>query len=119
MQTIIDVIFENVLDIVISIISIVVSCYLIPIIKTEFIPWLKDNHLYSTIVKLVQAVEKLAEAGIIEKIDKKAEVIRLLKEQGVEINDKVDTFIESAVKELDLISNAMYKEIIEENENTK
>lgn len=115
MQAIIDVIFENVLDIVISIISIVVSCYLIPIIKTEFIPWLKDNHLYDTIVKLVQAVEKLAESGIIEKVDKKEEVIRLLKEQGIDINDKVDAFIESAVKELDLISNTIYEEIVEEN----
>lgn len=117
-EMIINTITENILDIIIAVISIAVSYYIIPCIKNDLVPWLKDNHLYNTIVKLVQAVEKLAEAGIIEKVDKKTEVIRLLKEQGVEINDKVDTFIESAVKELDLISNAVYKELIDENTNT-
>jgi microcompartment protein CcmL/EutN len=116
-EAIIKAISENVLDIIIAVISIVVSYYIIPCIKNDLVPWLKDKHLYDTVKKFVQAVEKLAESGTIEKKDKKQEVIKLLKKQGIEVTDEIDAFIESAVKELDLVTNTIKEEIKEEETN--
>lgn len=116
MDMIVKVITDNLLDIVVSVLSIIVSYYLIPAIKNDLVPWLKEKHIYDMVYKFVQATEKLAETGVIEKKDKKAEVIRLLKEQGIEITDAVDAAIESAVKELDLITSTVKDEIVN-NEN--
>lgn len=115
-EAIINVITENVLNIVIAVISIIVSYYVIPAIKNDLVPWLKDKHIYSIVKTFVQAAEKLAESGAIEKIDKKNEVIKLLKEQGVTVDEKVESFIESCVKELDLITSTAKEELIKNNE---
>lgn len=64
-------------------------------------PWLKQQRLYGTITKFVQAAEKLADAGTIPKAEKKAFVIEKLKEKGIKITSEVEVFIESAVEELD------------------
>lgn len=117
-EMIIGAITENILNIIIAIISIVVSYYIIPCIKDDLVPWLKSKRIYNMVKTFVQAAEKLAESGVIEKTDKKQGVIKLLKEQGIEITDSVDAFIESAVKELDLVTSIVKEEILKE-ENDK
>ena len=104
---------DNVFEIIGSVLSIIVAYYIIPAIKNDLVPWLKDKRVYSLIQRLVQAAEKMAEAGMIPKVDKKATVIKWLKEQGIEITSEVDAFIESAVKELDMITGVVVGEILE------
>lgn len=113
-ELIINTITANVLDIIIAIISIVVSYYLIPCIKDDLVPWLKDKRIYDMVKKFVQAAEKLAESGVIEKCDKKKYVIDLLEAQGIEISEELDSFIESAVKELDFVIDTAKDEIMKE-----
>ena len=110
-EMILNVITENVLDIVIAVISIVVSVYLLPLIKNELKPWLEEKRIYNLVKKFVEAAEKLAESGIIEKVDKKAKVIELLESKGITINAEIDAFIESAVKQLDIITSTAIEEI--------
>ena len=115
-EMIINTITENILDIIIAVISIAVSYYIIPCIKNDLVPWLKDKHIYNMVKILVKAVEKLAESSVIEKCDKKQEVVKLLQKQGIEITDKVDAFIESAVKELDIVTSTAKEEILKNQE---
>lgn len=114
---ILDSILPNILEIIITIISMVVSYYVIPYIKNDFIPWLKEKHLYSTVKKFVQAAEKLAESGVIEKGSKKDKVIELLKNNGIVVDETIDAFIESCVKELDVITSVIYEEVVETENN--
>lgn len=103
----------NILEIIGTIISLIVAYYVIPCIKEDLVPWLKEKRLHSIIRSFVQAAEKMAEAGVIEKCDKKAKVIELLGRKGIVVNTIVDAFIESCVKELDLIDSVIYEEIVE------
>jgi hypothetical protein len=116
LKMIMDAILPNILEIIITIISLIVARYVIPFIKNDLIPWLKEKKLYGTIKKFVQAVEKMAEAGVIEKGLKKEKVLELLAQNGVEVNPVVDSFIESCVKELDIITSTAYDEIMIETE---
>jgi hypothetical protein len=106
-------ILSNVLEIVLTIISIVVARYVIPYIKTDLIPWLKEKRLLSIIKGFVRAAEKMAESGLIKKANKKDFVIGLLKKNGVTVDDTVDAFIESCVKELDMVGSIIFEEIEE------
>ena len=117
LETIWESILPNILEIVLTIISLIIGYYVVPYIKNDLIPWLKEKRLYNIIKSFVQAVEKMAEAGLIEKADKKNEVIKLLKNKGIVINDTIDAFIESCVKELDIISSTVREEIIKTEEN--
>ena len=110
-EMILNIVTENVLDIVIAVISIVVSVYLIPIIKNDLKPWLEEKRIYSLVKKFVEAAEKLAESGVIEKIDKKAKVIELLELKGIVVDEEIDAFIESAVKQLDIVASTVVEEI--------
>lgn len=112
LEPIIQAVTDNVLDIIIAIITIIVSYYVIPCIKNDLVPWLEDKRLYGIVKTLVQAAEKLADSGSIQKCDKKQYVINFLKDQGIEITGKVDTFIESCVKELDFVIDTAKDEII-------
>lgn len=112
-------ILPNVLEIILTVISLVVSYYVIPCIKNELIPWLKEKHLYSQVKKFVQAAEKLAESGAIQKINKKAKVIELLEKQGIAVDATIDAFIESCVKELDVVTSVIYEEVMETESKTK
>ena len=112
-ELIINAVTENVLEMVIAILSIVVSVYLIPLIKTELKPWLEEKRVYSIVQKFVKAAEKLAESGVIPKIEKKDKVIELLESKGVTITPSVEAFIEAAVKELDLVANTIVETIKE------
>lgn len=113
-ETLINSISNNLLEIVITIISLVVSYYVVPAIKDDLIPLLKELRIYGTIKKFVQAAEKLAEAGTIEKVDKKKYVISLLKKNGIAVDDTLDSFIESAVEELDKVISVTKDEILKE-----
>ena len=97
----------------------VVSYYVIPCIKNDFIPWLKEKRLYSTVKKFVQAAEKLAESGAIKKVDKKAKVVELLQNKGIIIDTTTDAFIESCVKELDTVASVIYEGIMETESKTE
>lgn len=107
-----DSILSNILEIIATIISLVVAYYVIPYIKSDLIPWLKEKHIYNTVKKFVQAAEKMAESGMIEKVDKKVTVIKLLEKNNIKITETIDAFIESCVKELDMVDDAIYEEIM-------
>ena len=111
-ETIWDLILPNVLEIVLTIVSILIARYAIPYIKSDLIPWLKEKRLLGTIKGFVQAAEKMAESGVIEKMDKKNFVVALLENNGVVVDDTVDAFIESCVKELDIVTSVVYEEIV-------
>lgn len=116
MEEILNAILPNISEIIVTIISIVVARYVIPCIKEDLVPWLKEKRLDNIIKNFVQAVEKMAETGIIAKESKKEKVIELLEEKGIVVDATVEALIESAVKELDLISSTIYEEIIEPEE---
>ncbi len=113
LETIINSISSNVAEIIATVISLVVAYYVIPYIKSDLIPWLKEKHLYNTVRNFVQAAEKLAESGAINKCDKKAKVIELLEKNGIAVNATVEALIESCVKELDMAASVIYETIIE------
>lgn len=112
-ETFMDSILGNILEIISTIISLVVAFYILPCIKSDLIPWLKEKRLYSTVESFVKAAEKLAESGVIEKCDKKGKVVELLENKGIKVDETVEAFIESCVKELDIITSTIYEEIVE------
>ena len=112
-ETILNAILPNILEIIVTIISLVVSYYAIPYIKNDLIPMLKEKHLYDLVKKFVQASEKMAESGVIEKTYKKSMVIRLLENNGIAVDKTIESFIESAVKELDIATTVIYEEVTE------
>jgi hypothetical protein len=111
-ETIANIVLSNILEIVATVISLVVAYYVIPYIKSDLIPWLKEKRLYNTVKKFVQAAEKLAESNAIAKVDKKMKVIELLTNKGIVVDETVEAFIESCVKELDVVTSAVYEEIV-------
>lgn len=115
LETIWNAVLPNILEIVLTIISLVVARYLIPYIKSDLIPWLKEKRLYGIIKNLVQSVEKQSETGVIDKSEKKSKVIELLTGMGIEIDATVETFIESCVKELDMATSIVFEEIKNDN----
>ena len=117
LETILNAILPNVFEIIGTIISLICAYYVIPYIKEDLIPWLKEQRVYSIIKNFVQAVEKMAESGIIEKADKKQKVIELLARKGIVVNATIEAFIESAVKELDIITSVIVDEIVETEVN--
>ncbi len=111
LESIWDLILPNLLEIILAAISLAVSRYVIPFIKNDFIPWLKEKRMYNVVKNFVQAVEKMAESGVIEKVDKKNKVVELLAKNGIVVDEIVDTFIESCVKELDMAVSVIREEI--------
>ena len=114
---IVNVITQNILEIVFAVISAIVSYYVIPFIKNDLIPFLKEKRLYNDVKTFVKAAEKLAESGVITRKMKKAKVIELLENKGVVVTDEIDAIIESAVKDLDLATGTVYEFFNEEEEN--
>ena len=114
-ETIWESISSDVLKIVLAIISVIVSYYIIPSIKDDLIPFLKEKRIYSTVKKFVQAAEKLAESVVIKKRDKKKYVVDLLEQNGITITPTLDAFIESAVEELDKVISITKDEILKED----
>lgn len=115
LEMIMDAILPNIFEIVITVISLVVSYYVIPCIKADLVPFLKEKRIYNIVKSCVQAAEKMTESGIIDKDDKKKYVIDLLKKNGIVVDETVDSFIESCVKELDMIGSVIYEEVMEDD----
>ena len=115
MDVFMDSIMGNLLEIIATLLTLLVSCYVLPFIRKDLIPWLKEKRMLSLIKTFVEAAEKLAETGAIQKVDKKQTVINLLENKGIEVTLEVESFIEAAVKQLDLIANTVKDEIKEEN----
>ena len=94
-------IVECVVGVAKVVIAIVFGVIIIPWVKKNAIPWLKDKQLYGVIQKFVRAAEKLGEAGTISKDAKLDYVIGLLCRRGIEVTADVRALIESAVGDLD------------------
>lgn len=107
-----------ILQIVLAIVSAVMSVLVIPWLKSTVFPWLKEKRLYSLVTKFVQAAEKLSETGIIDRDEKRNYVIRLLRDKGYLIDNETIALIESAVKELDMIVDSVGDIIIDEFEES-
>ena len=106
-----DSIAGNVFEIIATVITLLVTYYVVPFIKNDAIPWLKEKRIYEIIKQLVQAAEKMAESGVIAKVDKKDTVIKLLTDKGIVVTDEISALIESAVKELDIVIDTTITEI--------
>lgn len=119
LETIWNSILPNILEIVITIISVVIARYVIPCIKNDLVPWLKEKHLHNIVKNFVQAAEKLAESGVIAKESKKEKVIELLESKGIIVDHTIDAFIESCVKELDIVTSVICDEIFEVQTDVK
>ena len=90
--------------------------YAIGLLLTYYIlPWAKQQIWYSVIKKFVQAAEKQAEAGNIEKPGKKNYVLSLMKMFHIPINDITLALMESAVQELDILKNEMMQYLVEDS----
>lgn len=74
----------------------------VPWIRNDLIPWLREKRLYEVVQSFVFAAEKLGETGAIDKDEKKAWVIDALVDKGIEVTADVLALIECAVEELDL-----------------
>ena len=116
-ETLLNLILQNMLEIVVAIISLVAARYIVPYIKNDLIPWLKEKRIYNIVKSFVQATEKMAESGAISKNDKKQKVIELLENRGIIIDETIDAFIESCVKELDIITSVIFDEIVTDEIN--
>lgn len=113
LETIWNLILPNLLEIIMTIISLIIARYVIPCIKNDLVPWLKEKHLYNIIKNFVQAAEKLAESGAIPKADKKAKVIEFLENRGIIVDKNAEALIESCVKELDMATSVIYETVVD------
>lgn len=104
MEMIMSVILSNLFEVIGSIITIIVSYYVIPAIRDQLIPLLKEKRLYDIVYRTVMAAEKLGATDQIKKADKKIYVISILKKKGIKITPEVESLIETACKEIDLIT---------------
>lgn len=102
MENIITALTNSLMELIIAVASAAVTGVVVPWLVKTGIPWMKEKRIYSIVTKFVQAAEKQAETGLINKAEKKAYVVKLLTDNGITVTDEVDAFIESAVKELDL-----------------
>lgn len=91
-----------VLQIALVAIAGLLTKHALPWLNDVVVPWLQERHLYNTICYFVQAAEKLANTGKIDKETKKSYVIKLLEGKGIKVTDSVDAMIESAVLDLDI-----------------
>lgn len=103
----------GILQVVCALIGVLLTAVVVPWLKTSAIPWMKEKQLYSLVQKFVQAAEKLAETGVLERKDKKQYVVKLLEQNGYKVNAETEAFIESAVKELDMTMQTGWDEIVE------
>ena len=85
---------------VISLVSVVITVCLIPLLKAK-IGKEQMTNLYNAVLIAVNAVEQMAKAGLIDKEARKAKVINYLEEHGYTVDmDTIEMMIESAVQNL-------------------
>ena len=124
MEEILNACLTNLAQVVALTISILVSYYVLPFIKSTMIPKLKEQRNYDVIQKLVFGVEQMAQSGAIQKVDKKDMVVKMLEGKGITVNDEINVLIESCVKQLDLMTSTAVSEItnntvVKDNNDTK
>lgn len=105
MESILSILVTNGLQVVAAIISVIVASVIIPWIKVDMVPWLKEKRLYRIVSIGVNAAEKLAESMDMSGLDKKQYVINYLRSKNIMITSEVEAFIESAVHDLDLVTS--------------
>lgn len=91
--------FEPIIEVIIDMAVKLLFAFVLGLITCYIVPWLKEKHLYDTVVKMVQAAEKWSKT---HNIDKKTYVIEQLEAKGIKVNSVVEVLIESAVQELDI-----------------
>ncbi|MED9884469.1 phage holin, LLH family [Gemmiger sp.] len=111
MNEVVTIVVNNLLEIVFAVLGASFTALVIPWLKDTGLPWLKEKRLYSIVKKFVEAAEKQAEAGTIDKATKKHFVVELLEANGITVTPEINAFIEAAVKELDLAEKNAIGEI--------
>ncbi len=72
MNEVVTIVVNNLLEIVFAVLGASFTALVIPWLKDTGLPWLKEKRLYSIVKKFVEAAEKQAEAGTIDKATKNA-----------------------------------------------
>lgn len=83
MNEVVTIVVNNLLEIVFAVLGASFTALVIPWLKDTGLPWLKEKRLYSIVKKFVEAAEKQAEAGTIDKATKKRFVVELLEANGI------------------------------------
>lgn len=91
----------------------------LPWVRMQLIPWLREKRLYRIVSIFVQAAEKMAASGQIDKDMKLKYVIDMLNRKNIEITPEVRAFIESAVIDLDRGLNKGLKKLMDEFVNVE
>lgn len=105
-------------ELMLVLIGLLFSKALLPFVQDTVIPWLREKRVLNLVSKFVQAAEKLASTGVIDKETRKKYVLNLLESKGVQITPVIDAFVESAVFDLDNIFTEVFEEIVEEFEES-
>ena len=90
-----------------------VLCIIFAIITHKLLPLFEKWGLLQTIRTFVRAAEKKGETGVIQKINKKAFVVRNLEALGIQMTPLIDSMIEAAVEEIDAFGKKITEDIIE------
>ena len=99
----------NILQVVLAIVSIVVTGILIPLIKTKISKTDLEKALVITDIAVKAAEQIYKETG--QGVIKKKYVIDYIKKSGLNLtDDEINALIESAVKELNLWQDEIRKE---------
>lgn len=117
-EGIITILIANGLKVIEAILSLVIATIVIPWIKAEMIPFLKEKRLYKIVSIGVNAAEKLAESTNMSGLDKKKYVLNYLRSKGIVITDEIDAFIEAACYDLDLVTGTI-KDQFDENDDVE
>lgn len=115
-ESIITILIANGLKVIEAILSLIIATIVIPWIKTEMIPFLKEKRLYKIVSIGVNAAEKLAESTNMSGFDKKKYVLNYLRSKGIVITEEIDAFIEAACYDLDLVTGTIKDQFDEKDE---
>lgn len=103
------VLYEQIIKLIFTALSLIFSSIVLPWIVTVGIPWLKERRLFGLIRKYVEGAEKKAHSGQISPSEKKSVVLTLLQAKGITITPEIDILVEAAVTELDnTAAHALY-----------
>jgi hypothetical protein len=107
LEGIVTILIANGLKVIEAILSLIIATIVIPWIKTEMIPFLKEKRLYKIVSIGVNAAEKLAETTDMSGYDKKKYVLNYLRSKGIIITEEIEAFIEAACYDLDLVTGTV------------
>lgn len=107
--------WTNLLNVLVPIIIRIVFTGLACLITSKIIPWLKNQYIWFYVEKFVEAADKLAETGKLDKGNVKKEyVVNCLKSAGINVDDTVLIWIEAAVREADILADEIKSTIKKE-----